>query len=840
MRFLKTRILFSSILFNLIVFSTYSQLVYIKGKDNFIDITKYNPGKQSYEEIVNYFLKLGQVKKIEFVNIQNQKKEYDLDSLLPQIKRVVKKITQKTLVPPKVLENQLLLKIYERSQRLRINEYASQEYAEVVGQIESLPNTQEKIWILIELFNHVSLSKGILDIKLFNKFCSHLTSIAEKIKGLPDKSAAYKHIGNFAQEYHQDEIAIKMYNKAIENIFYCNCNKKYQYTNLGSISIRIGQIFTHLGNQQSFTKAVSYYLSAIRYYIAAENEEESEICSLQVISALSFGVFELKMLQNDILDNGKYERDKLKLIILDVLQKWYLNINDSPQLSRYYGFYAIASLFSGEEKNNNVALRYYIKALLEAIYFTNPTTKFYGTYNGLLDVAFTYADLGREKLAIEYVDLAKSLAEQVNTNRLNIYTAIYSKAAIYYSLKRYDSALIYLSKIDWDSCLNDSSYTYHNFQYKWSNLKYKVITSLKFPKDSLLLYERILNRYANDDLYSYSHLIEIESDANKNLLERIKDLEINEKEKLTYILKIKDSISLSASRDSTVKAINEKMQSDSIANLRLKIKSDSIAKAESDKKSAQDTAEQEKRINEISNWAIAGLVVFLISLATIFLIFRKNSRLKLQTSNKDYNLRSAVRDHNLSNHYSKIKALLEMNILSKVIDYCEANCTYFDEFYITILEDKVSLAQEINNFMLFVETEKIYKEKPISIILDTRDIDLKTTAFLPDILAPLYENVLLKGYIGDKEEYKFVIEIKKTNKILECRIYDNGEGNKNIQSVIRENSYLDMLPTRIHNYFRMRRIKINKSEVFQIDSKEKIGTEIKFKIPYEKIQDATS
>lgn len=194
---------------------------------------------------------------------------------------------------------------------------------------------------------------------------------------------------------------------------------------------------------------------------------------------------------------------------------------------------------------------------------------------------------------------------------------------------------------------------------------------------------------------------------------------------------------------------------------------------------------------------------------------------------------SAIKNHNLRNHYMNIQAALLGGRYLEVMNYVEKSATYFKDFYESLLKDKISLEEEYLMFEKFYLAESILLKKNITIRKNFYGLESRYTAFLSDTFASLYQNSLNSAFISDTEEYFFSLTVIKDGDIIDCIISDNGSGYNQIKIV--KDHYLDILSRRVVNAFKRKGKIVSTEQVFSIESDSEKGTTIKFKLPYENL-----
>lgn len=721
-----------------------------------------------------------------------------------------------------------------------LNKSNQEEYNRILALINQLPISKEKIWLLIKLTE--------LNIKI-DSYNQDVISVysntkiqANKIEDLYERGKAFTYIGDFAQYYFLNDSAIRIYYLAKECFYNCKKNKKIKYLEEGILFDKTADVFDRQFLEEGAKKRNNYYLSATEYFTASNSK-------INISESYSHFLCEYSYM---LMNYESYTSDSIwshteRMYILKDLETWFYDykLHYAPSVEiNYLCFYSLAQIYRAEHKKN-ASLNYYLEALLWAI----NGKKIRRIVITLENIAHVYALLGNEKLAIKYADLAIYYSNK-SGNQYESKFALLRKSRNYFTLLKNDSALFYVNKVQFDTTIFTTLYPpVQSYLLEYvDDIKYRILNDLYGPTDSTWRYYNSTKDYHTESLKDHIQLLQTESDAIKEWLERIKNGEIGKEKRATKLEKKLREIAQENEQFSKAKSIQDsiaKLQSDSISLLNQRI----ALTARDSTQEALIKGQKEKRdriiVEKLNFWLqiLIALLLVLFGIGSFLYIKNKKTSKKLLAasnqlliaSTSDLRLRSAIKNHNLGNHYSKIKVMLIDNKISEAQEYCNANSKYFDTFYEALLKDGTSLKEEVGVLEAFIETEKIYNSTKIDITYVFNGIDPNRTAFLCDILVPLYENVLMNGVTTKKDDYSFNIEIVKVGDKLHGSIYDNGDGNDNIGLAIRENSYLDMLRTRLINYFRLKNISIDDAEVFKITSKTGAGTKITILMPYETI-----
>ncbi|MCK9404399.1 MAG: hypothetical protein M0Q26_13495 [Chitinophagaceae bacterium] len=769
---------FSIFLVTLLSFNCFSQVNVFNGHKTEFTLLDIETSPKEGDSILNYFIKLSQSDFRLVYEKGGRKEDILLTKIYPFLIKQLEILVTETKDAPVV---QIVVDIemtahpiFKKIQTFGQKKPISGDEINVIwNEIDALPISKEKVWLILWFLRiNMLLDKSLYDV---TAICNKARLEADKINGLYERGEAYVYIGEFAKQYQIPEAAMSVYYFAKRDFYFSNKDSIVTQNAQGIVCEKIADLFSS-ASIPSMIKQNKYYASAYHYYAASRD------------SAGLYRVFSNYISNRAYLltDLGYYNVDTAlrhlqQAILLKYLSMWFLKQKQHTQPGDFTYLTSIATMLRSENKHV-AALSYNLYALASAYLNANIND----IYDGIYSAAFTYSVLKKEQQAMTLLNIAIALALKTN-NRFEYYRAISYKGDAFYNLNKYDSALMcantLLYNVTYDNQFNIAQYS--RSRNNALHLKSKIFKVLN-KKDSASYYELESAMSVNRKTEEFSSLLEAESGAMTLWIDNTKDLEV----------------------------ALEKRSKENISN---------------------------------QNMGLIFFTAVLIILIIMVIIFRKRDKDKsnkllefrtqlLQSANSDLTLRSAIQNHNLGNHYSKIKILLRSHRIDKVdraVKYCEKTSTYFSQFYMLLLDDKPSLGKELRNFKLFVETEKIYDNKNIEIQDAFEGIQPDSISFLTGIFAPLYENS--SKAFTETENPRFSISISKEDKIVCCKVSDNGEGVSNIELLVADKHFLSMLRDRVYMSFTMKGVIFNPDDVFKIKSSAVTGTEIEFKLPYEEI-----
>ncbi len=276
--------------------------------------------------------------------------------------------------------------------------------------------------------------------------------------------------------------------------------------------------------------------------------------------------------------------------------------------------------------------------------------------------------------------------------------------------------------------------------------------------------------------------------------------------------------------------LDEKLRELNIA-YEVKEKEESIEQLET-------TTEQQSSIIKQRNFISLVLAGLLLSISGIgFLIFRQRKlKNKYETANLEQRLlRSQLNPHFVFNALNTVSSLANKKS-ENTSSYIAKLSSLIRLILKNSREEFVSLEDELKSIDDYLELQSNFSQKFTYQIEIENKIDLEETYIPPMFIRPFIENAIEHGLRGVEDGNISVdIKINETDKLLECKITDNGIGVVKASAFKRKNEVEDesfsgkILKERLQIYSRS----LNKKAKYTTEpiSKEK-GTEVNISLPY--------
>lgn len=787
------------------------------------------------------------------------KDRYEMDDLFPRVSLIIDSFKGKqfqTYIPFSTANYKKAESIYREimilSKQMR-NRDVTENFKKIKKQIDLLPASKERVWLKLFYANY-----NITNTDFFQQVVEYAYDagrITTKINDRCEEAEAHCYVGDFCAYYNEQHIALEAYFSALEVLdspaSVKNKDNRYKYDSvLGVIYRNIGVLYQKVGLVESFEKCLQYFELSKSAFDSAQQGMLSFEMKMKTLYAKT-------ILYYNILsyDTSSVIKEK-RLDILYELFFYYnnyvnknhtLSISDSDVSIKNDILQSLGEVFLYEKKP-----RFGQVFLFSSLINSARSSKFYKNRSGSLSyilsrIAYAYSLRGYEKLSKDYIDLSINFSASED-DRVSYYQSMLTKADIFGRFRQFDSALAYVHWIRQDTSISDKL-----FPIFYSDLMeddYNALSRIFHlnNNDSANFYGNLALQYRIHRYSQFAGMLQNESRLLYSWLSRSAYKSINEQMQLKTLAERNEKIerTLKEKAEYIVKLSKEKAVEDSVSRINAEMyaaKIDSInQEIERENKKIKDQDEQIKSRSILL--LISTIIVAFLAGILVWLIYRNRKRSKeklkaisekLKATAKELTLRSAIKSHNLSSNYSKLHSILRENRLDDAMRYCHGNSLYYRKFYQISNNEIVTLEEEIQSLELFVKVENIYKKLPIHIEYDIDAIDTTTTRFLFNVFPPLYENALKYAFVEHKDNYSFRIDLSVKDLDLICRVVDNGKGNANIKSCIREDSYLGMLRDRILNYYQLQDKIVLTDEYFEIESSIEIGTKIQIIIPYETI-----
>lgn len=241
-------------------------------------------------------------------------------------------------------------------------------------------------------------------------------------------------------------------------------------------------------------------------------------------------------------------------------------------------------------------------------------------------------------------------------------------------------------------------------------------------------------------------------------------------------------------------------------------------------------------------WAILGLVVFILIIITLLFIKRitkknKQERERLQMKNhllslEHKALQLQMNPHFIFNVLNGIKAMGTSNP-QKMNTTINTFATLLRETLYNSRKEEITLDQEIKTLKNYIEVEKLMTEKSFTYTISVNsDLDPEEILIPPMLIQPFVENAIRHGILKGNKEGELKIEFNSTEQFLHCKVLDNGIGIFQSQKAKTKTDHQSMA------------LKVTKERLESISGKDALkitevkgdentvsGTQITFKIP---------
>ena len=733
------------------------------------------------------------------------------DSLLPKVQELLNDFMKNNLeikqVENEISRSVILDKFYKKLHLFKkegITDSNFDEYLKTVSQIKLLPISKEMISLYLqykELFNPLT----VYNEKSIKTNCDWAKNMTSTISNTYEKAKAYSYIGDFAEKYQCDDIAIQMYYLSKES-FQNLKNTRLKYSEQGDIEEKIANIFHQSRFAGELVKRITYYESAGEYYSAANDEDKAN-----KIGSIMFG--DNAYLFSDFLaKDDPTITSNFKLSIEFGLEEWFNEYfkDAASSLSNeenYYFLYSVATLLRSENKFE-ASLNYYLAALLCAAQTNNVNI----LQQSIQNVSYAYALLRKDFLSNAYSDLAIEFAKR-RKNNFQYLSANLNKSYNYFLLKKYSKALEYINKVQFDDNINSTLPKSENEEIIFTvyRQKFKVLDSLK--SDSARYYEQQFENRNAEYLNNFSGLLMVETDAIKSWLEHVKNEELFAQIEITKIANINKELEKSLKQKAEIKAIDvliAKAHSDSINQI-ITIKNERLKKSESNLKKTVS-----QKVTAI-NWRNIVLGILAFSIIGLIISFQKNikqndiitkahenetkqaeiirtsleKQLLLEKKERENTIALTIvkQTHDIkrlvSNVPEMIKGLIsnssEPSQIEKVKFYAENVSSYVKGVFESAKNPISTISEEIIMLKAYIETykeTKLGESYNVNLTNKIKDPYILNTMPIPSfVLNNFIKNSLEKGLaIKDQTEMTITISNIDSSNGYKIIIEDNGCG----------------------------------------------------------------
>lgn len=271
----------------------------------------------------------------------------------------------------------------------------------------------------------------------------------------------------------------------------------------------------------------------------------------------------------------------------------------------------------------------------------------------------------------------------------------------------------------------------------------------------------------------------------------------------------------------------------------IQTQADSIEQQRKDKILTETKLENSQLRNNFQFYVIAALLVVAI-LAGIILFYRAN-QVKIKQQQREAEMSQTLLRAQMNPHFV-------FNAMSVIQSYIYENDTVnsskflvnFSRLMRLILENSpkefIPLETEVEILQKYLETQKLRFGERFEYTIDLAEDILTEHAVIPPMIAqPFIENAIEHGQLHTVENGYIHLSFKRTGKLLEVSIEDNGIGRsgaeQNKKSKAHKSMAMDITRERIQN--------LNKKygtdgylDVQDLDTDRKTGTKVLISLPY--------
>ncbi len=813
----------------------------------------YTPKLLPSKVIIDYFIneKKATTNYFAFIN-KNKTERFRSDSLITQFKEFIDSFIIRYNKNQYDYDTDLKFGIFKNiNEKLEIlkqkrnNNLNKNELKNIFESIDTLPNSEDKIRLLLK-YGYVSIQ-----IKTFFNEVISICKLAETSAGLItdlyQRAIAYIDIGDFAYYFQLNDIAIRYYYLARENLDNSDEDSEDKNYEQGQICASLANIFLYY-TSQGYLKSYSYSRTASNYFRNARDTIKWNINNSLSNLTEAYLWTELNISNLYIGVNTQHEQS------LNDLKFWYSCYQRGIQYdneTKYLQLSAIAENLMVDSTYKE-ALIYYLNAFF---YAANGTNKQEVT-SLLNNISYLYAKLGNEQPAMEIVNLDFYLQEKVQDS-LQVYYCSLAKANVFKELKKYDSAILYLNKIQFLNGLEDKFFRSDDILQEIVAQKKDIFDSI--GSDSSNFYEKSFLNFQGRDLQTVSNLVGAESEAIGGYLNRSRnkssESELLLKNTLAKNIKIQDQISMAKNETDRLN-VRLSRQRDSAESLRYADSSKSAKQITKEKEKTDEQVnlarkrmpiiEEQKKIStrERIVW-ILGSLIGLALIAGFIYFDKKTNKLKLskeqdEKRKKEIELKqldelARNKIHNIQNDYHALPNMLYNGEIEKAKLYTAEYGAYLATFFENWKKEKITLWDELILLKQYCNVKQalgqkvIFNEKNVCI-----NVNPKTTHFIQSVFDTLLDNTVRRGFKDKQGDCYFYVKIERKGKLLFCDVQDKGTPPNNSDSYFRrKDSGLNILKSRVKGMFELKNIPVP-IDFFIVKAAEDMGgTIIKIIMPYD-------
>ncbi|WP_438947054.1 hypothetical protein [Sediminibacterium sp.] len=674
-------------------------------------------------------------------------------------------------------------KLFNRIKDLEINRHnknIDSLIEKCQAEILFLPNSKDKVDLLLELslvkISHTDYYNSSVKV---SGFC---TGIANSLFDPFEKGYAYISIGKYLsiRKLYKEAIfsyssAYKIFSKAF------SINTKRSKSALSATALEIANLHSEIDISYALEKSIFYYSESERLLLELQMPDYATTATLRKIQSSIFLFHSpISVLDNGIMDSS--HQHSIQQLFSPFLKKD--KVKNYEVLSRIN--YCVAVLL---EKNKSLPLtveKYYLEAIFWGVLSKNNNL----VLSVLSSLTSFYINTKRND-PVQANDLFLKISSQLDNYAYNAIASL-DKAVIYYNNSQPNLADAIVNRFIYNSEWSSTFYYPYKYWLTKEALQIKIDNLPNAKKDSLSYFQSLIKDYQLYTLEEFTNTVSVEGSLFNLILKEASIDEINYQKNLVEIKN------------------NQQKQSILIivlgAIIALGVVGYFLQRRADRHKSEKKLAEQKHKIKEKALQDKMTITKNMIS----------------------------IRNHNLVSHYHKISLYLVRKEWEKVEKYCERNASYFENHYSLNLKDQISLFQELENFSLFIEAEKIIQQVSVNIEKNIAVDNPADVVFLLDVFSPLYENAVKYAFTDNSKKNIFSISVTRNKDLLVTTITNTGNTIWNIEEAMkkRPNSYLNMLRNLVFLQFEYKDIQYSESDVFEIINSHDKTTIITLKIPY--------
>ena len=507
-----------------------------------------------------------------------------------------------------------------------------------------------------------------------------------------------------------------------------------------------------------------YYYRKKNYYHLSQKEYDSVLYysekAINVTENNNLPRIELQQLKDIYLytgiaqlQYGNYKESTTYLLkALDAKERF----SEEPNVSDPYIYGYLASNYI-KMGNKEKALYYRLQVCKDSIFMSLPVNSG-ATYNR---IGLLYEDKNKKDSALYFY--RKALKIYKKSNNYAGLRGIYNNIGSFYKENNRDSTLYYykLSKNLLDK-YPDENYYYSKY-FTLSNYGYVLVNEGK-PIAAIKMLSNVL-----DSVYAMKKVDEEVKDLSFLTIDNLIEAYINNGQPYKAIEVAREKVKIFEQFHQQI--LEEKLRELEISH-EVKEKDKSIMKLEA------TTTEQRIIIHQqnVIGLVLGILIVAIIGIGALILKQRK-LKAKYETVNLEQRLlRSQLNPHFIFNALNTVSSLVHKQS-DHTISYINKLAGLIRLILKNSREEFVSLQDELKSIENYLQLQSNFSQKFSYVINIDSTIDTENIFIPPMFIQPFIENSIAHGLRGvDKGNIKIDIEINSTDKLMHCKIIDNGIG----------------------------------------------------------------